>query len=94
MQPSEDIRRVMYIDPNQLGKIVALIHCILGIFVGIVLLLVGVFSPGHRAMIVVAILVPFLYAAFGYIGTWVSIFVFNWAAGKVGGVPVTFTSTG
>jgi hypothetical protein len=91
------IRRVKRIAPLQLGKMLALLYGIMGvIFCPFFLIasLVASHAPSpQRAGILAlgtgfALMLPFLYAAMGFIGGIISAFIYNLIAKWIGGIEV------
>ncbi len=90
-------RRLKSIAPLQLGKMLALLYGIMGaIFCPFFLLMSLVASHGPTPQRVgvlafgtgFALMLPFIYAAFGFIGGIVSAFIYNLIAKWIGGIEV------
>lgn len=91
------IVRLRRINPIQAGVVAGVLYALIGIVMA--LLYIFVFSVGRLANSpnpvpsaagLLAIFVPFIYAALGFIGGAFSAWIYNVAAGWVGGVELQF----
>ena len=80
------------IEPTSAAKVAAFIYAVIGLVAGLFVALLGSmfgslasssFGFGGVTMIVV---LPILYGVIGFIGTFIAALVYNFAAGKVGGI--------
>jgi hypothetical protein len=84
------------IDPRSLSKVLAVLYGLLGVIAGVIFALVGSLSAGFgTAMpfgfgalfgVLGLILWPICYALIGWIGGWVVASLYNWVAGRFGGI--------
>jgi hypothetical protein len=83
------------IDPKSLSKVLAVLYALLGVIAGVIFALVGWLGgfagaapSGFSAFFGVLGLVfwPICYALVGWIGGWVVASLYNWVAGRFGGV--------
>lgn len=87
-------RRLMRIDPGQAGKIAGLLYFVMGVIGGCVMIVAGLVAPtGGGFMIGFGILAPLIYGALGMFFGMITTLVFNWAAGRTGGLGITITQT-
>jgi hypothetical protein len=79
------------------AKIFTVVHAVIGILVGFLFLLFGIFgaalAPGQQklgtvAVIVLAVLMPVFYGVLGFVMGAVWAFVYNLAAESIGGLEV------
>jgi hypothetical protein len=91
------IRRVKRVAPLQLGKMLALFYGIMGVILCPFFLLASLFAshvpPQQRIGLMAfgtgfALVLPFLYAALGFVGGIVSAFIYNIIAKWIGGIEV------
>jgi hypothetical protein len=87
-------RQIIRIAPWQAGKVCAVLYFALGILVGILIACSSLLSkpvPGQQAVpgIAFAVAVPFLYALAGLIFVPFTCWLYNIAAGLVGGLSFT-----
>lgn len=84
------------------AKISAFIQGVIGILVIPIFLLVGAaqmaaLPAGNRWMggfsMLFALILPFLYAAMGFIFGAIAAFIYNWVAGRFGGLELEFSGT-
>lgn len=77
------------------AKIFALVHAVLGILVGFLLLLLGIFGAalaprpqklGMVGIIVAAVLMPVIYGVLGFVMGALWAFIYNLAAQSIGGL--------
>lgn len=86
-------RRIRRINPVQAAKIVATLYLFIGVIFVPIFIFISRFSPqggGFFAGLGVglAVLVPVLYAAFGFVGTLIAAALYNLVAGWVGGIEI------
>ncbi len=95
--PLSTTRRVKRIAPLQLGKMLALLYGIMGLIfcpIFLIMSLVASHSPSPQRVGMMAfgtgfaLMLPFLYAAMGFIGGVVSAFIYNIIAKWIGGIEV------
>jgi hypothetical protein len=95
--PLSTIRRVKRIAPLQLGKMLGLLYGIMGVIFCPIFLIASLFaSHGPSAQRVglmafgtgFALVLPFLYAAMGFLGGIISAFIYNLIARWIGGIEV------
>lgn len=87
------VRRIINIDPPQLGTMLAAIYGMLGAVFGVVVLVVALLAPKGTSMggigVGFALLMPIMYGVFGFIGGLISAVIYNSVAGRLGGIEVT-----
>ena len=86
-------QRIRRINPMQAAKIVATLYLLLGIIFVPFFLFISRFSPQQGGMFAgmgfgLAIIVPVLYAAFGFVATLIAAAIYNLVAGWVGGIEI------
>jgi len=95
--PLSTTRRVKRIAPLQLGKMLALLYGIMGLIfcpIFLIMSLVASHAPSPQRVGMMAfgtgfaLMLPFLYAAMGFIGGVVSAFIYNIIAKWIGGIEV------
>lgn len=84
------------IDPRSLSRVLGVLYAILGLIAGVVFALVGLagagfgnampFGSGALFGVVGLVLWPLLYACIGWIGGWIVAALYNWVAGRFGGI--------
>lgn len=88
-------KRLKKISVFQTSKVAAVLYGLLGLVFAPIFLLVGMFAPGASdsagllglgAGIAGAIVVPILYAVFGFIATAIACVLYNILAGFTGGI--------
>ncbi len=79
---------------HQTSKIVAVVYFVIGIILVPIFILAGRASPDSGPMLWVGVAMPLIYAVFGYIFTAIALAVYNWLAGRVGGIEFELTSVG
>ena len=87
------IRRIV---PISAAKVMAIIYAFIGLFIGVIVWLVGrmggfagsdsMFASGYG--IGAIIVLPLVYVVIGFIGMLVVTSLYNWAAGLVGGIEI------
>lgn len=84
------------------AKVSAFIQGVIGILIIPLFLLVGAVQmaampAGNRWMggfgMLFALIIPFMYAAMGFIFGAIAAFIYNWVAGKFGGLEMEFSGT-
>ncbi|MEP6508418.1 MAG: hypothetical protein ABJC63_09355 [Gemmatimonadales bacterium] len=85
--------RIRRIAPLQAAKIAAVLYGIIGLVFFPFFFLISKFSPAGASPwagmgIGLAIVLPLLYAAFGFVGTLIAAAIYNFVAGMVGGIEV------
>lgn len=91
--------RIRRIAPLQAAKIAAVLYGVIGLIFFPFFLLISRLSPGGSSPwagmgMGLAIVLPLLYAAFGFVGTLIAAALYNAVAGWVGGIEVEVESTG
>jgi hypothetical protein len=75
---------------HQTAKLVAMIYGLLSLIIVPIIFLVSRAAPGAESAFpfggAFLLLVPVLYAVFGYLGTALACFIYNFVAGFAGGV--------
>lgn len=87
------IHRIRRIAPLQAAKIAAVLYAVIGLIFFPFFLLISRLSPTGAAPwagmgLGLAIVLPLLYAAFGFVGTLIAASIYNFVAGMVGGIEV------
>jgi hypothetical protein len=78
---------VKRIDPKSLAKLVGAIYFVIGILVGIVVGIGSIFRAPFGGL-AFAILSPFLYGVIAYIFGWLTAWLYNFFAARVGGLVI------
>lgn len=86
-------QRIRRINPVSAAKIAATLYLLLGLIFVPIFIFISRFSPQGGGMFTgmgfgLAILVPVLYAAFGFVGTLIAAAIYNLVAGWVGGIEI------
>ena len=87
------IRRIV---PISAAKVMAIIYAFVGLFIGVIIWLVGrmggfagsdsMFASGYGVGAIV--ILPLVYGGIGFIGMLIITSLYNWAAGLVGGIEI------
>ncbi|HTJ24821.1 MAG TPA: hypothetical protein VMA36_01530 [Candidatus Limnocylindria bacterium] len=85
--------RLRRIAPIQAGVVAAVVYGLIGIPLALIYMAMLAASPQTRGLAFAAILAPVAYAILGFIGGALTAWLFNVAAGWVGGVELTFDQT-
>lgn len=91
------MHRIRRIAPLQAAKIAAVLYGVIGLIFFPFLILISRFSPAGTSPfggigMGLAIVIPLLYAAFGFVGTLIAASIYNFVAGMVGGIEVEIES--
>ena len=92
--------RIRRIAPLSAAKIAAVLYGVIGLIFVPFIMIISRFSPGEGTTpwsnmgMGFAIVLPLLYAAFGFVGTLIATALYNAVAGWVGGIEVEVESTG
>lgn len=79
--------RIRRIDPMQAAKMATVLYLVLGLILVPIFMLASMAAPtGTGFGIGFSILVPFIYAAFGFVFTLIGAALYNLVAGWVGGI--------
>lgn len=77
----------------QTAKVCGVLYGLMGLCFLPILFLVSMFGPSEsRLGFVVLLVIPVMYAFFGFVFTVVGCALYNWVAGMVGGIEMTFDS--
>ena len=88
-------KRLKKVSVFQTAKVAAVLYGLLGLVFAPIFLLIGMFAPGASdeagllglgAGVAGAVLVPVMYAVFGFIGTAIACVLYNIIAGFTGGI--------
>lgn len=71
---------------HQTSKIVAAVYFAIGLVLIPIFVLADRASPEGGSMMWVGLMMPLIYAGFGYILTAIALAVYNWMAGRIGGI--------
>jgi hypothetical protein len=84
------------IDPRSLSRVLGVLYAILGLIAGVIFALASLagagfsdsmpFGFGALFGVVGLVLWPVLYACIGWIGGWIVAVLYNWVAGRFGGI--------
>ncbi len=78
---------------HQTSKVVAIVYFAIGVILVPIFILAGRASPETGgSMVWLGALMPLIYAVFGYIFTAIALAVYNWVAGRVGGIELELAS--
>lgn len=91
--------RIRRIAPLQIAKIAAVLYGVIGLIFFPFFMLIAKLSPAGTSPwadmgMGFLIVVPFAYAAFGFVGTLIATALYNAVAGWVGGIEVEVESIG
>lgn len=80
-------KQIIHISPLQAAKILALLY----FFISLPLLLLMLAMPGTRPpfMSGFMIMMPFIYALFGFLFTLYGTWIYNFVASRIGGIELT-----
>ncbi|HEY8098304.1 MAG TPA: hypothetical protein VIE91_04230 [Methylophilaceae bacterium] len=82
-------KQIINVSPIQTAKVIALLYFLISLpFVGLMAISFS-FAPGPKMPIGLLFLFPFLYLIFGFIFTALGAWLYNLAAGWVGGIEYT-----
>lgn len=93
------IHRIRRIAPLPAAKIASVLYGVIGLLLFPFFLVMSRFSPEGSSMwagmgMTLAIVLPLLYAAFGFVGTLIAAALYNAVAGWIGGIEVEVESAG
>jgi hypothetical protein len=83
------------IDPRSLSRVLGVLYTILGLIAGVVFALAAMaggfgdglpFGSGALFGVLGLVLWPVLYGLIGWIGGWIFAALYNWVAGRFGGI--------
>ena len=95
-------KRLASVAPLQCGIVLAVLYGLLALVFVPFLLLVAILAPhdgvnsglpvggGTAVMVVLAVVLPIMYAFFGFIGGFIAAAIYNLVAGWTGGLELTF----
>ena len=84
------VQRLSRFSVGQTAKVLGILYGIMGLIALPIFLLIGMFSPAEEApSVAFALVIPILYGVLGFVFTAIGCLVYNWVAGKVGGIEVT-----
>jgi hypothetical protein len=90
------VHRLTRFSVGQTAKVLGLVYALIGVILVPLLLIATMASPEEeRFGVGLALALPVLYGLFGFVFTAIGCALYNWIAGKVGGIEVSLeTGTG
>ena len=85
--------RIIHVDPHQAGKVCGILYFLFGFIVLPFFLISFVISDQAPIGIAFAIVIPFMYGVFGYIGTAIFSVLYNVISKWVGGIEISLSET-
>jgi len=87
-------QRISAFSIGQTAKVMGVLYALVGVVLMPIFLLAAMFSPdGFGFGAGFAILLPILYGLFGFVGCAIGCAIYNFVAGRVGGIEVRMVST-
>ena len=84
------VQRLSRFSVGQTAKVLGILYGLMGLIALPIFLLISMVSPSEDAPSVgFALVIPILYGLLGFVFTAIACAVYNWVAGKVGGIEVT-----
>jgi len=83
------------IAPWPTGRILAVLYLVVGIVVAPIMMIAALVAPetnpaGRAGGLMVAFLMPFIYAVIGLVAGVIGAVMYNWVVRFLGGIPLTF----
>ena len=89
------VQRLSRFTIGQTAKVLGLLYGLMGLIFLPFILVATMVSPNETGFGVgVALALPILYGVFGFVFTAIGCALYNWVAGKVGGIEVSLDNTG
>jgi Transmembrane domain of unknown function (DUF3566) len=87
------VQRLSRFSVGQTAKVLGILYGLMGLIALPIFLILAMFSPEEDAPNMgFALVIPILYGVLGFVFTAIGCAVYNWVAGKVGGIEVTLDS--
>ena len=84
------VQRLSRFSVGQTAKVLGILYGLMGLIALPIFLLISMVSPAEDAPSVgFALVIPILYGVLGFVFTAIGCAVYNWVAGKVGGIEIT-----
>ena len=84
------VQRLSRFSVGQTAKVLGILYGIMGLIGVPIFLIVAMVSPEEDApSVAFALVVPILYGLLGFVFTAIGCAVYNWVAGKVGGIEIS-----
>ena len=85
------VQRLSRFSIGQTAKVLGVLYGLMGLIFAPFLLIMAMLSPKEAGISVwFALALPVLYALIGFISTVIACALYNWVAGKMGGIEVSF----
>lgn len=82
------MKKLVSVSPRSVAKVFAVMYGVMGIIMGLIMLVTSLFAGFELLAILFALLVPVLYAGMGAVFGFVSAWLYNVIAKRVGGIEI------